>query len=90
MPARLSTKQAKQLGLPGVERTTPKGKKKRDRSTVPAKECLDSRCVTCGEQFAAATAEAKEARHLADTGHVRYESVLEGSNDASDQRVPDV
>lgn len=75
MTARLSAKEAKQLGLPGVDKTTPRKKgKKRDRSTVPAKECAPNRCATCGEVMAGETA---EQRHAKETGHLRFESVLE-------------
>ena len=72
--ARLSQAQARQLGLPGVERTTPKRKgRKKDRSTVADKECARNVCHACGETMAGETA---EARHAEGTGHARYESSL--------------
>jgi hypothetical protein len=75
MAARLSSAQARQLGLPGVDRATPKRKgRKKDRSTVPAKECAPNVCHACGELLARPV---DEDRHfVANPGHTRYESSL--------------
>jgi hypothetical protein len=72
--ARVTPARARQLGLPGVPKTTPRRKgKQRDRSTVPDRECARNVCHACGEIQAG---EAAEARHVKATGHARYESTL--------------
>jgi len=78
MAARLTKKQAQQLGLPGVEKTTPRGKRTNTKKAVPNKECLPNRCCTCGEIF---TTEAGERRHAEQQRHLRFECVIAGVED---------
>jgi hypothetical protein len=71
---RVTPAQARQLGLPGVPKTTPRKKGKRDRSTLPARDCAPNVCHTCGELL---TRPVDEDRHLAaHPTHARYESSL--------------
>ena len=74
--ARLTAAKARQLGLPGVPKTTPKGK--RSRRTVPAKDCSATFCVACQEVFERPV---DEDRHFAaHHDHARYGCVLEAAS----------
>lgn len=69
MTARITPARARQLGLPGVEFTTPRGKR-RTKKTVPAAECGPTFCCTCDETFPRAV---DEDRHFAaHPDHARY------------------
>jgi hypothetical protein len=75
MTARITAARARQLGLPGVEPTTPRGKRRTTRKTVPSKECGPTFCVTCDETFPRPV---DEDRHFAaHRDHRRYGCVLE-------------
>ena len=72
--ARMTKARARQLGLPGVEPTTPRKKGKRDRTAVPAKDCAPNVCHLCGELLGRPV---DENRHFeANPTHARYESSL--------------
>ena len=74
MTARITAAKARQLGLPGVPKTTPRGKG-RTRQTVPSKDCSPTFCCVCTEQFPRPV---DEDRHFAaHPDHARYGCVLE-------------
>jgi len=77
MTAHLTVAEARALGLDpsaGTGARPPSGARRRStRKAVDAAECAPNRCVTCGETFGG---EKAEARHLKQTGHARYETVL--------------
>jgi len=72
--ARLTKAEARKLGLKqsSSSGTAPsaQGTRRRARTTY------HTRCVTCEQRF---TTEASEERHLRESGHHRYELVLDGS-----------
>ena len=76
MTVRLTAAQARQLNIPGVDPTpAARGKgRRRDRTTVPDRECARNVCTTCGLRLAGETA---EARHNLETGHGRYQSTAQ-------------
>jgi predicted RNA-binding Zn-ribbon protein involved in translation (DUF1610 family) len=53
-------------GRPMLKRTT--------KRAVPTAETTDTRCVACGEVM---HGEAATTRHMGETGHHRYECVLD-------------
>ena len=67
---RMSAAKARQLGLPGIPKTTTK--KGRVRRTAPGP--YRTVCVLCREEF---TTRIGEDRHVDQTGHPRYALVLE-------------
>ncbi|MCD6056486.1 MAG: hypothetical protein K0Q89_16 [Thermomicrobiales bacterium] len=69
MSVHLTPDQARKLGI-DVKATK---RKKTTGRHAPAAECSDTRCCTCGEIF---TTIAAEDRHVVETRHARYESVL--------------
>lgn len=66
-PARLTPAEARRLGI-----DTPRSTSSRSRRT--ARGTYHTRCHDCGERFLTV---ASEGRHLDDTGHHRFEVVID-------------
>lgn len=77
MAARITAARARQLGLPGVEPSTPRGKRK-SRKTVPARDCSPTFCCTCHETFPRPV---DEDRHFSGhPDHRRYGCTLDAAS----------
>ena len=67
MTSVMSEKEARRAGL------LPPKPANKSRRTAPREKGTASLCVKCGETF---TTIASEDRHVTNTGHARYETVL--------------
>lgn len=67
-PVHLTPAQAKYLGLTG-----PAATRRPSRTRVPAAQCLELVCTTCGTSMSSDRA---VSRHTEEMGHHRYECVL--------------
>jgi len=68
MTVNLTPAQAKAMGL-----DVPVKVSKRNRKAAPTRGTYHTRCKTCGEEFRTM---ASEDRHVHDTHHPRFETVL--------------
>jgi hypothetical protein len=74
MPVHLTAQQARALGVDATHGSRVVSPRRRTtRKAVPASECSENRCHTCGNVY---KTEPGQVRHAAATGHLRFDCVL--------------